>query len=83
MLIFLALRDLLRALDLPFRKEKKMSRKAAQQKMVRTSSFRVEADSLERLEEIANKEDRSLSSVVRRFLREGIERYSQGCSNAV
>ena len=49
--------------------------------LLKTSSFRVEANSLQRLEEIARKEDRSLSSVVRRFLREGLERYSQGCTN--
>ncbi len=59
-----------------------MNRLADSDRLIKTSSFRVETDSLRRLEEIARKEDRSLSSVVRRFLREGLERYSQDCSNA-
>jgi predicted transcriptional regulator len=50
--------------------------------MLTTRAFRVESEALRRLQEIARKEDRSLSSLVRRFLREGLERYSQNCQEA-
>lgn len=58
-----------------------MDCQTAPKKTLRTSSFRVEADSIRRLEEIARTEDRSVSSVVRRFLREALERYSQNRAN--